>query len=287
MKTKFLAITAFTALIVTLILVVIVSSCTKTNNSNSTNSTSCKTTGTTANIGGSNGSTYGFNVSSPSDEQIQFDNINGNFNIQNTSLGTVGYGTIMDVGPQSCLDFTYSGTPTAKTVAEIDGHGYVGIFLDGHIIKFIAGTYNQGIISVTYSTLLCPFYGTLSSLGTNANGVFNVDVGNLASGTCTCHNPGDADQDCFINFDNTKLNFSVSIGCKCPNGYRISDSITAIMDVGPQSCLDFTYSGTLFSATVPEISGHGYVGKFENGHSVKFIADTYSGGIVIISYLFQ
>jgi hypothetical protein len=120
----------------------------------------CSITGTTVNIGTSAGGDYyaivgivpdGSNSGSNS-ELIYFDNRSLNFFV-NTSLYYSPYsgdGTILDVGQQSCLDFSYTGTPIAASVAFKNGEGYVGKFIDGHIVKFIALGYNSGVASITY-----------------------------------------------------------------------------------------------------------------------------------------
>jgi hypothetical protein len=48
-----------------------------------------------------------------------------------------------------------------------------------------------------------------------------------------------------------------------------------ISDAGSQTCLDFTYSITSNASDVPYSNGHGYVGTFTDGHTVKFIAGNY------------
>ena len=134
----------------------------------------CTVSGTNVNIGSTAGGAFSQNVATVSGydptctfcvqnypiggshtDGIWFDNTSLNFSIGETSstpcsCGGLGGSTIMDVGAQTCLDFTYSGTPTASTVAYKNGDGYVGKFTDGHIVKFIAGAYNSGWASITY-----------------------------------------------------------------------------------------------------------------------------------------
>ncbi|HEY8781035.1 MAG TPA: hypothetical protein VIM16_05440 [Mucilaginibacter sp.] len=110
----------------------------------------CSNAGTSVNIGGSNGGTYSATVGIVNNyaDLIYFNNTNLNFSILGDSA--TGDGTIMDVGQQSCLDFSYSGTPTAYTVAYKKGEGYVGKFKDGHIVKFMTISYSGGVALIAY-----------------------------------------------------------------------------------------------------------------------------------------
>jgi len=109
----------------------------------------CTTNGTSVNIGGSNGSVYAASVGQVSGvyDNIYFNNTNLNFYIADSNQAN---GTILDAGQQSCLDFTYSGTPTANTVAYKKGEGYVCLFKDGHTAKFITISYSGGIALIEY-----------------------------------------------------------------------------------------------------------------------------------------
>ena len=80
-------------------------------------------------------------------DNIYFNNTNLNFSIADSNQAG---GTILDAGQQSCLDFTYSGTPTANIVAYKKGEGYVGLFKNGHIVKFITISYSGGIALIKY-----------------------------------------------------------------------------------------------------------------------------------------
>ena len=127
---------------------IVISSCTKANNSATTTPTTtpCTVNGTSVNIGGSAGNIYAVGVG-PSNT-VYLNNINLNISISSGPNST--YGTIMSVGKQTCLDFTYSGTPFASNVAYATGVGYVGQFADGHIVKFIAGGYSNGVGNIDY-----------------------------------------------------------------------------------------------------------------------------------------
>lgn len=126
---------------------ILVSSCSKSNNSSSNNtSTACTVTGTTVNIGTAKGNGYSFFVGNSGD-CIGFDNTTLNFSIC-LPVAPGPYG-LVDVGPQACLNFSDT-VITADACAYIQGDGYEGLCADGHIIKFIAGGYNNGIVTVTY-----------------------------------------------------------------------------------------------------------------------------------------
>ncbi|HEX7414205.1 MAG TPA: hypothetical protein VF411_09180 [Bacteroidia bacterium] len=132
--------------------------------------TACSTTGTSVNIGSTGGGGFSQNVSStlqctytlsynPTqtvtyNDVLSFDNTTLNFTCSGSpttstaACAGVG-GTIMDVGAQTCLS-NVSGNPTANTVAYTNGHGYIAKYPDGHTLKFIAGTYASGSVSVSY-----------------------------------------------------------------------------------------------------------------------------------------
>ena len=125
----------------------------------SSNSASCNVTGTTVNIGNANGGTYGISFLNPipgiddNSDWLSFDNTNLNFFTSGfacyTCNGSNGY--IVDAGNQSCLNFSDSvSTSSPQLVAYVEGHGYEGKFPDGQKIKFIAGEYANGIVTITY-----------------------------------------------------------------------------------------------------------------------------------------
>lgn len=109
----------------------------------------CTDNGTSVNIGSSVGSVFAASVGRVNSlyYTIYFNNTNLNFYIADSNQAN---GTILDVGQQSCLDFSYSGTPIANVVAYKKGEGYVGVFKDGHIVKFIAKSYSGGIALIEY-----------------------------------------------------------------------------------------------------------------------------------------
>ena len=109
----------------------------------------CTTNGTSVNIGSSVGSVFAASVGQVSGvyANIYFNNTNLNFSVADSNQAA---GTILDVGQQTCLDFTYSGTPTANVVAYKKGEGYVGLFKNGHIVKFITISYSGGIALIEY-----------------------------------------------------------------------------------------------------------------------------------------
>lgn len=122
-------------------------SCTKQNTTPP--APTCTNPGTSVNIGSSVGSVFAATVGHVNSlyYTIYFNNTNLNFYIADNNQAT---GTILDVGQQSCLDFSYSGTPIAGVVAYKKGEGYVGVFKDGHIVKFIAKSYSGGIALIAY-----------------------------------------------------------------------------------------------------------------------------------------
>ena len=131
---------------------------------------SCTTNGTTVNIGSTSGGTYSTDVAtfqanfpgtttansgcnyycSGYTDIVKFDNTNLNFSAQTTNSCCTNNCFIMDVGVQTCLNFTYSGTPSALIVAYAQSHGYVANFSDGHIVKFIANSYYNGSVNISY-----------------------------------------------------------------------------------------------------------------------------------------
>src|ERR1019366_7569064 len=146
MKAKLL-ITVLTFLSVSALVSVTVSSCKKSNNS-----THCSNSGTAINIGSTTGGNFSQDVVTNlpylicgtdtvtvsisgnayvHNDYISFDNTTSNFSVSD-DCGLGCYGLIMDVGSKSCANFSYSGTITASVVAYKSGHGYVGIFPDGH-----------------------------------------------------------------------------------------------------------------------------------------------------------
>jgi hypothetical protein len=121
------------------------SGCQKTTPTPAPATTTCSNPGTSVNIGGSAGGFYTAQVASSG--SIGLDNTNLNLSILSTPAAN---GTIMDTGIQNCPDFSYSGTPTASQVAYKKGHGYVGKFNDGHIVKFVTTSYSGGVALIAY-----------------------------------------------------------------------------------------------------------------------------------------
>lgn len=119
----------------------------------------CNISGTSVNIGSTAGGTFSASVGTVSCplgsiiESIYFDNTNLNFWVGSSYASncpaTTGQG-ILDAGVQTCLDFAYSGSPSATQVAFAAGHGYVGQFKHGHIVKFIAKSYTNGKANIEY-----------------------------------------------------------------------------------------------------------------------------------------
>lgn len=122
----------------------------------------------------------------------------------------------------------------------------------------------------------CNTSGTAVNIGSTSGGTFSTSVGTVA---CPLGSIIES-----IYFDNTDLNFWVgsSFASNCP-----TTSGQGILDAGVQSCLDFTYSGTPAAAKVAFAVGHGYVGQFNHGHIVKFIAKSYTNGKASIEYILQ
>jgi hypothetical protein len=122
----------------------------------------------------------------------------------------------------------------------------------------------------------CNLSGTPVNIGSTAGGTFSTSVG-----TVSCPLGSIIES---IYFDNTNLNFWVgsSFASNCP-----ATSGQGILDAGVQTCLDFTYSGTPSAAKVAFTAGHGYVGQFNHGHIVKFIAKSYTNGKASIDYIVQ
>jgi hypothetical protein len=125
----------------------IMDGCTKQNSTPAV--PTCATNGTSVNIGTSAGSTYATSVGLVASiyDNISFNNTNLDFSVVDSNNAI---GAIMDVGQQSCLDFSYSGTPSANVVAYKKGEGYVGLFKNGHIVKFITLSYSGGIALIEY-----------------------------------------------------------------------------------------------------------------------------------------
>jgi hypothetical protein len=130
-----------------MICMMVMDSCTKQNTTPA--APVCTNTGTSVNIGSSVGSVFAASVGHVNSlyYTIYFNNTNLNFYIADSNQVN---GTILDVGQQSCLDFSYSGTPIANAVAYKKGEGYVGLFKDGHIVKFNAISYSGGIALIEY-----------------------------------------------------------------------------------------------------------------------------------------
>jgi hypothetical protein len=127
----------FIFLISSMVCIIITNSCKKSSSSSSTPTPTCSTTGTSANDGVSPSS-----VNVGGSDWLEFFNSSQSFHCT---------GTMLDAGTQTCLDFTYSGTSTSATAPYTNGHGYVGTYTDGHIVKFIAGAYNSGNQTVNIS----------------------------------------------------------------------------------------------------------------------------------------
>jgi hypothetical protein len=122
----------------------------------------------------------------------------------------------------------------------------------------------------------CNISGTPVNIGSTAGGTFSANVG-----TVSCPLGSIIES---IYFDNTALNFWVgsSFASNCP-----TTSGQGILDAGVQTCLNFTYSGSPSAAKVSFAAGHGYVGQFNHGHIVKFIAKSYTNGKASIEYILQ
>jgi hypothetical protein len=60
-----------------------------------------------------------------------------------------------------------------------------------------------------------------------------------------------------------------------------------IMDLGYQNCLDYSSSESPNGALIAYKSQHGYFGKFDDGHVVKFITITIDHGYPQIKYVFE
>jgi len=138
MKTKLYKINIFIILSFTVLVAIIFPSCKKT-------SSSCATSGTVVNIGNPAGGGYSETVSTG--YLIGFDNVTLDFIIIQPGSAD---GSITDVGGEGCLTFSDSVTTTAASAVYAPGHGYVGKYQDGHIVKFIAGAFNGGIVTINY-----------------------------------------------------------------------------------------------------------------------------------------
>ncbi len=129
----------------------------------------CSNIGTAVNIGSTVGGAFNVGVSPflkcTFDDQtyqqyydnLNFDNTTLNFSCSSPythEASSWGYstviGAIMDVGEQSCPSLI-SGTPSSATyVAYVEGHGYICNYVDGHSVKFTAGKYSGGSVTVNY-----------------------------------------------------------------------------------------------------------------------------------------
>ncbi len=166
MKVKIIAVTTMAFLSFLIIACLVVTSCSKKKTAPAAVSVTCSDGGTALHIGSTttngNVETTIMNVTGcdlcsgygSHNDVIGFDNVSLDLYIGNNwnSCNCPGSlsGKLIDAGPQICPDFTFTGTPVAEAVAYTSGHGYVGIFHDGHTIQFVAGAYNNGIASISY-----------------------------------------------------------------------------------------------------------------------------------------
>jgi len=117
--------------------------------------------------------------------------------------------------------------------------------------------------TTTPATVTCSNPGTSVNIGGSAGGVYYATVSGADN----------------IMLDNTVLNLSVTS--------PPFNTVETIMDAGVQTCPDFSYSGTPSASAVAYKKSHGYVGKFADGHIVKFVTTSYSGGVALIAYIYQ
>jgi hypothetical protein len=119
------------------------------------------------------------------------------------------------------------------------------------------------------TTPSCPVTGTTVNIGGSAGTSYFIYLGNSGS------------SDDYLYFDNTDLNFYLY---ETLNGFNSNGSY--IVDVGQESCLNFSYS-TPTASLVAYKKGEGYAGVFKDGRTIKFYTISYSGGVALISYVYQ
>ena len=166
MKINIIAVTAMASLSFLIVACLVVTSCSKKKTAPAVVAVLCADAGTDLHIGSNttsgNVETTIMNVTDcelcteygSHNDAIGFDNVSLDLYIGNnwnscTCPGSLA-GKLIDAGPQSCPDFTFTGTPVAEAVAYTTGHGYVGIFHDGHTIQFVAGTFSNGMATISY-----------------------------------------------------------------------------------------------------------------------------------------
>lgn len=111
----------------------------------------------------------------------------------------------------------------------------------------------------------CAVTGTNVNIGSTTGGSFAVDLGSSN----------------LLYFSNTSLNFQPVCQLNCT-------STAKIVDVGAKSCLESITSWPGGTATLAAYTqGHGYIVQYINSSITtyaRFIANSYSGGIVSITY---
>ena len=199
-----------------------------------------------------------------------FDNKNLNFSVPTA--------VVKDFGQQNCLDFTYSGTTISYIQANVFapehvGHGYVGKYQNGQIIKFIVDSFQQGIVYLNYALIPCTIVGDTVKIGGKANGSYNLGLG---------YDPFEG-VNYNITINNSNSNFFI-----INSGAIIKSSVpVGFIDEGPKSCLDFGYSGTPIDTSITLVNGHGYAGVVGDGRILRFIAGPVNNDVLTICYIFN
>jgi hypothetical protein len=124
------------------------------------------------------------------------------------------------------------------------------------------------------STTPCADMGTTVNIGSTVGGNACQTIGTAAGSSYPeCASVGHQ-----VCFDNTNLNFEVMCGY----------TPGRIADVGEQTCAG-NVSGNAGTATVvAQQAGHGYVGTFPDGRTVRFVSSAYvTAGSISISYIFE
>lgn len=116
---------------------------------------------------------------------------------------------------------------------------------------------------------VCNVNGTSVNIGSTTGGNFSVTV---------YHDPN-TNYNYDLAFNNTNLNFYVDV-------YPIYIKGTTL-DMGGKTCLDYSTTTTPTAVYVSYTKGHGYYALFNDGHVLKFIANSYSSGSVNVTYTFQ
>lgn len=126
----------------------------------------------------------------------------------------------------------------------------------------------------------CTVSGNTVNVGSTAGGQFYVSLATIATNSNCPYT-----RSLQLGFSNVTLNFSANVSNPGVGAGCILGGTLGVMDVGVQTCLDFTASGTPTSNLVALKAGHGYIITFPSGDAFKFIANSYISGNANVSYV--